>query len=286
MQAEASTMQPKADVNRATHAGAPPAVGYKMPPAEHRFQKGRSGNPKGRPRKHPAAHAQHTVKNVEALVLEEAYRMVSIREGDKVIKLPAIQAVMRGLGVAAMKGDRRAQLAFKQHTEAVELKQHNAKMDLVATYLKYKTIWTAEFKRCDEKGLKRPDLWLHPDDIKIDSDTCEVKIMAPLDDFQKSEWDRMLNLKQDLIKAMAYEKRRARRRPELREETEKNLEAAKQMIDVIDFCWPDEATRRHPSYKRDVKKLPEITKLIKYTKPSQRADMALLVSRGPKARGE
>ena len=31
-----------------------PRTGYKRPPKEHRFKKGCSGNPKGRPRKQPA----------------------------------------------------------------------------------------------------------------------------------------------------------------------------------------------------------------------------------------
>ncbi len=60
-------------------------------------------------------------------MLEEAYRPVSIREGDKVIQLPTIQAVMRGLGVAAIKGNHRAQLAFKEHTQAIETKKRAEK---------------------------------------------------------------------------------------------------------------------------------------------------------------
>jgi hypothetical protein len=64
-------------------------------------------------------------------MLHEAYRLVSIREGDRIIKMPAIQAVMRGLGVAAMKGNPRAQLAFKKMTESIEAKLRAEKTGVV-----------------------------------------------------------------------------------------------------------------------------------------------------------
>lgn len=51
------------------------------------------------------------------MLLEEAYRTVAIREGDKVIELPVIKAVFRSLGVSAMKGNRLAQ-AVRQSMRA------------------------------------------------------------------------------------------------------------------------------------------------------------------------
>jgi hypothetical protein len=63
-------------------------VGYSRPPAQRRFRKGVSGNPGGRP-------AGSSIARAKALVLKEVYRRVTVREGDKVFRMPALQAVLR-----------------------------------------------------------------------------------------------------------------------------------------------------------------------------------------------
>jgi hypothetical protein len=89
------------------------AVGYGKPPAHTRFRKGRSGNPGGRPR-------GMTAGRVTALALKELYRPVTLREGDKLIKLPAIQAVLRSKVALAAKGNGPAQRALFEIARAIE----------------------------------------------------------------------------------------------------------------------------------------------------------------------
>jgi hypothetical protein len=72
-------------------------VGFGRPPPHSRFRKGQSGNPLGR-RKYA------DTRRGKDLLRKEAYRLVSIREGDDVRQIPAIQAAMRGLFIAAAKG--------------------------------------------------------------------------------------------------------------------------------------------------------------------------------------
>jgi hypothetical protein len=79
-------------------------VGYGRPPVHSRFRKGQSGNPSGK-RRHGEA------ERVEALIWQEAYRLLTVREGDAITKMPALQAVIRSQIACAAKGNVTAQRA-------------------------------------------------------------------------------------------------------------------------------------------------------------------------------
>src|SRR5262249_45806455 len=91
----------------------PYAVGYCKPPLHTRFRKGVSGNPRGGSRAQIAARAK-------ALELKEAYRIITVREGDKVVRLLAIQAAMRSQLALAVKGNGPAQRAMIAAIHALE----------------------------------------------------------------------------------------------------------------------------------------------------------------------
>jgi Family of unknown function (DUF5681) len=71
-------------------------VGYGKPPVHSRFRKGQSGNPTGKQRHGEAERA-------EALIRQEAYRLLTVREGNAVTKMPALQAVIVKGNVAAQR---------------------------------------------------------------------------------------------------------------------------------------------------------------------------------------
>jgi Family of unknown function (DUF5681) len=50
-----------------------------------------------------------TAGRANSLALKEAYRIVTVGKGDKVLTMPAIQAVLRGLVAHAAKGNSPAQ---------------------------------------------------------------------------------------------------------------------------------------------------------------------------------
>jgi hypothetical protein len=88
-------------------------VGYGKPPVHTRFRKGASGNPGGRPR-------GMTPGRAKALALKEAYRLLTVRVGDELITMPAIQVVLRShVGIAA-KGNGPAQRFLFQTVQAIE----------------------------------------------------------------------------------------------------------------------------------------------------------------------
>jgi len=94
-------------------AAGEPAVGYGKPPVHTRFRKGQSGNPGGRPRGMTRGRAM-------ALALDEAYRLVTVREGDKTLKMPALQAVLRSQVALAVKGNGAAQRALIDTVRDIE----------------------------------------------------------------------------------------------------------------------------------------------------------------------
>jgi hypothetical protein len=89
------------------------AVGYGKPPTRTRFRKGVSGNPGGRPRGITAGRAT-------TLAIKEAYRVVTVREGDKVTTMPAFQAVLRSQTTLAAKGNGPAQRAVIDLVQGIE----------------------------------------------------------------------------------------------------------------------------------------------------------------------
>lgn len=74
-------------------------VGYAKPPQHTRFQAGRSGNSKGRPK---------GTKNLKTDLMEELAERISISEGGKPKKLSKQRALVKSLTAKAIKGDARA----------------------------------------------------------------------------------------------------------------------------------------------------------------------------------
>jgi Family of unknown function (DUF5681) len=88
-------------------------VGYGKPPVHTRFRKGKSGNPTGK-RKHREA------ERAEALIRQELYRSLTVREGDAVTKMTALQAVIRSLIACAAKGNVPAQRILVKVAQDIE----------------------------------------------------------------------------------------------------------------------------------------------------------------------
>ena len=92
--------------------GTPPEddceVGYKRPPKHTRFAPGRSGNPRGRPRKS---------KQLEDLIEMELDEKIAVKEGGRETFITKREAIVKQFLNRALKGDPKALQLVLAHLE-------------------------------------------------------------------------------------------------------------------------------------------------------------------------
>jgi uncharacterized protein DUF5681 len=89
-------------------------VGHGRPPAEYRFKKGQSGNPKGRPR---------GSKNLMTLMEHELEQQVPVQEGGQRRKITKREAMVKQLINKAVLGDLKTFLFLLPHIQEAEARE-------------------------------------------------------------------------------------------------------------------------------------------------------------------
>lgn len=159
---------------------------------------GQSGNPNGRPKgakNKPLAHEQR----LKDILLEEAYREVTVHEAEGTIQVPMARAVIRSLAVNAAKGNHRSQRLFTElltAREAADRQLHNEYLELV---INYKAHWEKELERRQALGINGPEPIPHPDHLEVDMATGQVRVLGPMTRDQKRQYDQLLGVKNDLL---------------------------------------------------------------------------------------
>lgn len=246
-------------------------VGYRKPPRDRQFQKGQSGNPKGRAKgsKNKPKPLDPAAQPTDSLVLEEAYRMVTIREGEKLIELPAVQAAVRSLAISAMKGSRLAQRDLAELVRQVEDRRSREHLTAFENALEYKQKWTAEMQRRRIQGIEEPDPIPHPDDIIIDMRNGHIRTDGPLDEREKAEWDKRLARREEAQAEVIYfsERYRRARSDKHKEIWLADLHFEQRIFDIINDSMPEryKAKLEKRSYRegasREGKALDEFRKM-------------------------
>ena len=111
-----------------SNVGTPVAIGRGKPPPAHRWSKGQSGNPAGRP---PRARPQGSRGDrllgadepTRMMILEDAYRLITVKEDGVEYEMPMSEAIWRAMGRAALSGDRLAQYRYTRIVREMEREQ-------------------------------------------------------------------------------------------------------------------------------------------------------------------
>lgn len=156
---------------------------YRKPPVAHQFKKGTSGNPNGRPKKNIQSGLSGLgggiADRLGAMALDEAIRPVTVREGDKVSEIPAMQALIRTMFRAAAQGDTKAGRQLLEVIARAESGRTGSALEMLQHAVQYKEKYGPIFEQREREGLDPLDIFPHPDDLIIDGTTGEVTIDGP-----------------------------------------------------------------------------------------------------------
>jgi Family of unknown function (DUF5681) len=172
-------------------------VGYAKPPEDTRFKKGISGNPRDRPKRAKNKLPALNEERMKAIILEEAYRTITVRDGTRNVTVPIARAVLRSLAVNAVKGQHRSQRLFSELLASVETSNRAVHDEWLKTAIDYKIEWDRELARRKRFGITdAPPPLPHPDHVVIDIRAGTARIIGPATREELAEHEKWIERRQ------------------------------------------------------------------------------------------
>lgn len=113
------------------------------------------------------------------MVLAEANRLIEVTEGEKVFKIPAIQAVVRTMIAVAANGDAKAGGKILDVVASAESARAIAAQGFLEQAIQYKEEHLPTFEEHEREGGAPPDIYPDPRDVLIDKHTGKVTVDGP-----------------------------------------------------------------------------------------------------------
>ena len=175
-------------------------VGYGRPPKSTRFEKGKSGNPRGRPKKAKPRPLKLSDAPSEHIFEEEIFRLINLTDnnGDKV-SLPTYQAILRAQMVSALKGNRFAQKEVIARTDKLGQEKQDQKIAHYIELKQYKERGEKIIAECTKKGEPVPKLLPHPDDIVLNPMTADAYVNGPETEDDERFYEHTVLLRDHLV---------------------------------------------------------------------------------------
>lgn len=171
------------------------------------------------------------------IVLEEAYREITVRDGDRNVSVPMAQAVVRALAVNAAKGQHRAQRLFAEMLSTTERQNKALADEWLQTAIEYKVEWERELQRREALGITHlPPPLPHPDQVHIDMNTGEARVQGPMtkeDLAQLEHWTKRREGWAKEVSAISEELKSVTEEG-IRNLMQADLDQARKMVETID----------------------------------------------------
>ena len=164
-------------------------LGYGKPPKWARFEKGRSGNPRGRPKKKAAAESDLTSCDVDDIYRRELARKIRVNVSGGAKELAALEVVTISQIQTAAKGSPHAQRDVLK--AAAELARRDAerrrleeeeRRQIFSNVVEWKKIRARDWAATTLAGGEPDELWPHPDDMLIDLHAMTWSVRGPIDE--------------------------------------------------------------------------------------------------------